>query len=172
MRVLGFRSGVAPPRWLVVLTAVAFLAAAAFGTWWLVTSGDDAYEVASERDAVVEDLSEALVVLHTIDHASAEEALDAWAGVTTGRLGDDMDKDRQLHIDRAAGTKSVSTAELQRIAVSELNVARGTARVLAVLDVRLSAKGQPAKPHRSRLTVLAKRTDDGWKVSEIQAAGA
>lgn len=163
-------SGTSVPRWLVGLAAVAVLAAAWFGWSWISAASDESLQVARARDAVVEDISKALVTLHTIDHRSAEDDFDSWVAVTAGRLGEDLQKDRKMHLDRAAGTKTVSTAEVRRLAVSELDVRKGTARVLAVLDVRLSTGGEPPKPNRRPLTVIAQRTDDGWKVAEVQVA--
>ncbi|MFF5987493.1 hypothetical protein [Prauserella flavalba] len=158
-------------RVLAVLTALAVAAAAWFGWSWVSAANDDALEVSRERDAVLAAVSDGLVTLHTIDHRTAERDVGRWLDVTTGKLGDDLERDRQLQLDRAAGTRTVASATLLQAAVTELDLQAGSARLVAVLEVRLGTQGQPAAPQRSRLTVRAERTEQGWKVSDVQAAG-
>lgn len=153
----------------MAVTVAAVLAAAWFGWSALRADGDESLTVARDRDAVVADVSAALTTLNTIDHRSAGEDVDAWLGVTAGTLGEDLRKDRQLQVDRARDTATVATARVRSAAVTEL---RGdTATVLAVLDVRLAARDEPARQRRSRLVVDATRSEEQWKVTDVQAAG-
>ncbi|WP_199433346.1 hypothetical protein [Qaidamihabitans albus] len=158
-------------RVLATLAVLAVLAAGWSGWSWWSAAQDEGLAVAGERDAVLAAVSDALVALHTIDHRTAAADVDRWVEVSTGRLGADLSGDRQLQLDRAEGTKTVATATLLDAAVTELDHEAGTARLGAVLDVRVSAHGDPPAEHRSRLTVAAERTERGWKVSDVQAAG-
>jgi Mce-associated membrane protein len=60
---------------------------------------------------------------------------------------------------------------LRQAAVTELNALAGTAKLVAVLDVQLSTGGAASAPALSRLNVDLIRTDQGWKVSAVQAGG-
>lgn len=156
---------------LVALATVALLAAAWFGWTWWSAAHDEQLSLARERDRVLAEVSTALVTLNTIDHRTAQQDVDNWIAATAGQLHDDLSGDRQLQLDRAAGTRSVAEASLLKAAVTELDAVTGTARLVAVLDVQVATKGEPATSRRSRLTVEAQRTSDGWKVSTVQAAG-
>jgi Mce-associated membrane protein len=76
-----------------------------------------------------------------------------------------------VQIERASTARTVSTASLVEAAVTEIDVAAGKARLLAVLDVRVSTGGSPASPRMNRLTVDVARSAGGWKVAGVQAAG-
>ncbi|PRX46474.1 Mce-associated membrane protein [Prauserella shujinwangii] len=158
-------------RALAVAAVLAVLAAGWSGWSWWSAERDAALAVAAERDAVLAAVSDALVTLHTIDHRTAEADVGKWLAVTTGRLGEDLSGDRRLQLDRAEGTRTVATATLVDAVVTELDRQEGTARLGAVLDVRVSAEGEPEGQRRSRLLVDATRTAEGWKVSSVQAAG-
>ncbi|PXY19752.1 hypothetical protein BAY60_32930 [Prauserella muralis] len=157
---------------LAAVAVVALLVAGWFGFSWWSAAHDDRLELARERDTVVADISAALVTLHTIDHRTARSDVDEWLRVTTGKLGEDLSKDRQLQLDRAAGTRTVASASVRELAVTELDRRLGTARLLAVLDVRLGTRDTQPAPSRSRLTVQAQRTGEGWKISAVQAVSS
>ncbi|WP_181771139.1 hypothetical protein [Amycolatopsis pittospori] len=159
-------------RALAVFAAVAVLAAAWSGWSWWSAAGDDGLARGREREAVLAAASGQLEMLNTIDYRSGAQDVDRWLGVTTGRLGKDLAGDRKVQIDRANTSKTVATAKLKQAAVTELDAVAGTARLMAVLDVKVSTGGGSATPKVSRLTVDYQRVEDGWKVSAVQAAGS
>ncbi|HEY2058515.1 MAG TPA: hypothetical protein VGH57_09095, partial [Amycolatopsis sp.] len=124
-------------RLLGVVAALAVLAAAWFGWSWWSTAHDDSLARGRDRDAVLAAASTELVALNTIDYRTGAADVDRWIGAATGQYGHDLAGDRQLQIDRATSTKTVSTASLVQAAVTELDPAAGTARLIAVLDVRV-----------------------------------
>lgn len=156
---------------LTALAAVALLAAAWFGWAWWSAAHDEELSFARERDRVVAEVSAALVALNTIDYRRADGDVDRWLAATAGPLHDELSGERQLQLDRAAGTQTVADARLLNAAVTELDREAGSARLVAVLDVEVSTASGQATSRRSRLTVDAERTSDGWKVSAVQAAG-
>ncbi|MGW5718904.1 hypothetical protein ACWEVP_22220 [Amycolatopsis sp. NPDC003865] len=159
-------------RVLVVAAVLSVLAAGFAGwTWWRAAS-DDSFARGRERDAVLAAAGPELVTLNTIDYRSAGADVDRWIAATTGQYGKDLAGDRQVQIDRASTARTVSSASLVQAAVTEIDVARGTARLLAVLDVRVSSGGGAASPRLNRLTVDVSRAPDGWKISGVQAAGS
>jgi Mce-associated membrane protein len=158
---------------VLVVAAVVSVLAALFSGWsWWRAASDDASARGRERDAVLAAAGPELVTLNTIDYRSAGAAVDRWIAASTGQYGKDLAGDRQVQIDRATTARTVSTASLVQAAVTEIDVSRGTARLLAVLDVRVSTGGSPASPRLNRLTVDVARSVSGWKVAGVQAAGS
>ncbi|WP_033293354.1 hypothetical protein [Amycolatopsis jejuensis] len=159
-------------RGLGALAVVAVLAAAWFGWSWWSAAHDDSLDRGRVRDAVLAAASTDLVALNTIDYRTSAADLDRWIAATTGQYGKDLSGDRQLQIDRAKRTKTVSTASLVQAAVTELNPSAGTARLIAVLDVRVSTNGSAPAAKQARLMVDFARTGDAWKVGGVQAVGS
>ncbi|SFW89981.1 hypothetical protein [Amycolatopsis australiensis] len=159
-------------RALVVAAIVSVLAAGFTGWSWWRAAADDSAARGRERDAVLAAVGPELVTLNTIDYRSAGAGVDRWIAATTGQYGRDLAGDRGLQIDRATSARTVSTASLVQAAVTEIDPAAGTARLLAVLDVRVSTGGGAATPRLNRLTVDARRAGGGWKVAGVQAAGS
>ncbi|RSM40009.1 hypothetical protein DMA12_28225 [Amycolatopsis balhimycina DSM 5908] len=158
---------------LLVAAAVVSVLAAAFSGWsWWRAATDDASARGRERDAVLAAAGPSLVTLNTIDYRTAAADVDRWIAATTGQYGKDLEGDRQLQIDRASTARTVSSASLVQAAVTEIDVSHGTARLLAVLDVRVSAGGGAVTPKMNRLTVDVARSDAGWKIAGVQAAGS
>jgi Mce-associated membrane protein len=158
---------------VLVVAAVVSVLAALFSGWsWWRAASDDASARGRERDAVLAAAGPELVTLNTIDYRSAGADVDRWIAASTGQYGKDLAGDRQVQIDRATTARTVSTASLVQAAVTEIDVSRGTARLLAVLDVRVSTGGSPASPRLNRLTVDVARSGSGWKVAGVQAAGS
>lgn len=159
-------------RLLVVLAVLSILAAAFAGWSWWHAAADDALARGRSRDEVLAAAGPQLVTLNTIDYRTAAADVDRWIAATTGQYFKDLSGDRQLQIDRATTARTVSSASLVQAAVTEIDVPRGTARLLAVLDVRVSTAGSPAAPRMNRLTVDASRSPAGWKITGVQAAGS
>jgi Mce-associated membrane protein len=158
-----------------VLIAAAVLAvlAAAFSGWsWWRAASDDSLARGRERDAVLAAAGPELVTLNTIDYRNADADVDRWIAATTGQYGKDLSGDRQVQIERASTARTVSTASLVEAAVTEIDVAAGKARLLAVLDVRVSTAGGAITPRMNRLTVDVARAGSDWKIAGVQAAGS
>jgi Mce-associated membrane protein len=155
---------------LVVAAVLAVLAALFSGWSWWRAASDDASARGRDRDAVLAAAGPELVTLNTIDYRNAGADVDRWIAATTGQYGKDLAGDRQLQIDRASSARTVSSASLVQAAVTEIS--DGTARLLAVLDVRVSTGGAAVTPRLNRLTVDVSRASDGWKISGVQAAGS
>ena len=159
-------------RLLGALAVVAVLAAAWFGWSWWSAAHDDGLARGRARDAVLAAASTELVALNTIDYRTGSADVDRWIAATTGQYGKDLTGDRQMQIDRATNTKTVSTASLVQAAVTELDPAAGTARLIAVLNVRVSTSGGPAAEKQARLTVDFARAGEEWKIGAVQAVGS
>lgn len=152
-----------------VLTAVAVVAAVWAGWSWWSAAHSPSVSRAGDRDAVLTAAGDALVALNTVDYHDPDPAFAHWLDVTTGQLNKSLSGDKQTQLSRAASSKTVATASVNQAAVEQLDDVAGTARVLVVLDVRLSTNDAPAEPSRARLIAGLQRTDGGWKVGTVQA---
>ncbi|GAA3530209.1 hypothetical protein GCM10022222_11430 [Amycolatopsis ultiminotia] len=159
-------------RLLWVLSGLAVLAAAWFGWSWWRAAGDEGLARGRDRDAVLAAASTDLVALNTIDYHTGAADVDRWIAATTGQYRKDLSGDRQLQIERATSTKTVSTAALVQAAVTDLDPAAGTARLIAVLDVRVSTAGGAPASKQARLSVDFAREGDAWKVGGVQTVGS
>jgi Mce-associated membrane protein len=156
---------------LAALTVLALFVAGWFGYSWWNAAHDGALSLARDRDAALDVASVGLVVLNTFDYRTGDQDMDRWLAVTTGPLAQELTSDRKTQLDQANATKTIASATLRQAAVTELNSFAGTAKLIAVLDVRLSTEGAATAPAVNRLNVDLARTGQGWKVSAVQAGG-
>ncbi len=155
---------------LALLTVVAVAAVVWFGVAWASAARDDGLAQAQQRDAVLRAAEQGLVTLHTLDHREAERDVAAWLDVTAGGLHQDLAGDQAGQREQARQTKTVSNAEVLRVAVTELNAHAGTARVIAVLSTTLETQGKKASTGRKRVNAELVRRDGQWKISVVEAA--
>lgn len=160
------------PSLMTVVGALAAVAVVAAGwagwSWWSAAHSASAHR-ANDRDAVLSAAGDALVALNTVDYRDPDPAFAHWLDVTTGELNKSLSGDKEIQISRATSTKTVATAAVNQAAVQDLDDAAGTARVLVVLDVRLSTNDGPPQASRARLIAGLQRTGSGWKVGTVQA---
>ncbi|WP_245574023.1 hypothetical protein [Amycolatopsis nigrescens] len=155
---------------VLVLAVLAVLVSGWFGWSWWRAANDDGLNRAADRDAVLTEGTAALLALNTVDYRDAVGDVDRWVRASTGQLGKSLNGERKLEADRAVAARTVATATMKQAAVTELDGTAGTARMLAVLDLRISTNDAPAVPSRNKLNVDLERTGEGWKVSGVQAA--
>lgn len=155
---------------LLALVVLAALAAGWFGFSWFSAAQDAELSYGRERDAVLQVAGEALATLHTVDYRTAGKDIDRWLRVTAGDLQGELDADRESQVKRARSTKTTSTAKLVQAAVTDLDAHGGTARVIAVLDVRLARAGGKPATERRRMNADLARAAGGWRVSGVEAA--
>lgn len=155
---------------LIAATAVAVLLAVWFGVSWAMATQDDQLTAGRERDAVLAAADTGLAALHTLDYRNAGRDIDRWAAVTVGRLRHDLAGDRDAEVKRARAGKTLAAASIVRSALTELDATGGTARVIAVLDLKLVTQGKP-HPQQRRVNAELRRNGDGtWLIASVEAA--
>lgn len=157
-------------RALLAGALIAVLVAAWFGVSWALAASDDDLAYGRERDVVLTAAEDGLATLHTVDHRRAARDLDAWLTVTSGGLRKDIAGDRDGQLRRAASSKTVASAKVIRAAITELDKHGGTARVIAVVDVRLSTSGGKPATQRRRMNADLVLDGSAWKISAVEAA--
>ncbi|GAB2961786.1 hypothetical protein LWP59_25595 [Amycolatopsis acidiphila] len=165
-----------PSRWsgkrfvvaLATLTVLALAAAVWFVGAWL--SHDDAAATAAHTRGDAERAGEqAIAVFGTLDHRNVDAGLDQWERVSTGPLNDEIKKSRQQQSEVIRNGGTSTTARILDAGLTELDVAGGTAQMIAVAEIVVTPEqGQPVTK-QNRFQADLRRTDQGWQLSSIQA---
>jgi Mce-associated membrane protein len=153
---------------LSALTVVALAAAVWFGTAWL--SGDSAAATTARARGEAERAGEhAVAVFGTLDHRSVDAGLDEWERLSTGRLNDEVKKSRQAQSQVIKNGKTSTSAKILSGGLTELDAEGGTAKMIAVAEIVVTPEQGEPVTKRNRFQADLRRTDQGWKLSSIQA---
>ncbi|WP_250285456.1 MULTISPECIES: hypothetical protein [unclassified Frankia] len=160
---------------LAGLLAVALAASAWQGArWWSQARSSDNAKAAftADRDAATAAGQNSMVIFNTVDYRQPAEGLDRWANASTGPLQEKVQQERAEITKTIIDTRTVSTARLIQGGLVAFDRGAGTAKVIAVIEIRSVPEGQPATTERTRLTGEVTRTAGGWKLSSIQTLPA
>jgi Mce-associated membrane protein len=160
-----------PPPLRTVLLAWAGIAAVVAALLWWQAATDPDVQLARTREIALEAGSRALVDLNTIAAGEAEAGFDKWERAATGPLLDQLREQREQNLAAMRSAGSSTSARLLRAAVTEVDVARGTARLIAALEVTETGADGRATPKRSRLDAQLVDTPEGWKVAAVEGVG-
>jgi Mce-associated membrane protein len=165
---------VARRRWPnpLLLGALALaLAAALVAVWYGVslikTSGDNSLKRASARDEVDRIARSAIVTFNTLDYRKVDEGLNNWEAASTGPLHDEVVGRRDSSKQAIVQAKTVTSAKVLSLAVTDLNEFDGTATVIAAVEDTVTPDGQQPTNKYLRIQGSLQRTGDGWKLSGI-----
>ncbi|GDY29131.1 hypothetical protein [Gandjariella thermophila] len=156
---------------LAVLAVLAVATASWFGWSWWHTAHDEDLQFASARDAVLDAGRQELIVLNTLDYQDADHGLERWRQAATGALLDELTRSRDSDAQQIRTAKTATAAKVVEAAVTRLDTHAGTADVIAVLEVSVTANGGQPSIRRSRLDAGMARTPQGWKVASLQVVG-
>ncbi|RLK60766.1 hypothetical protein [Actinokineospora cianjurensis] len=150
---------------VVVLVAVGF--AVWFGIAWARAGTNDDLDLATTRDEVSRVAGAALVTVSTLDFRHVDQDLDRWVNASTGPLRDEFETRRAASKGALEQAKTVTTATVLKIAVTDLREREGKAEVIAAVRVDVTPDGKQATPKYLRLQAALDRTDQGWKLSGV-----
>lgn len=125
---------------------------------------------ASTRDVVLVAATDALEILNTMDKRDVDSGLDAWAGVSTGKLRKELTDLTAKQRKAFAAVAQISTASVPAIAVTRLDAESGTASVIAYVEKLVAdseAKVASASPTRIQFTADLRRQGDDWLVTQL-----
>ncbi|HEX6341128.1 hypothetical protein [Umezawaea sp.] len=158
-------------RLFAALAAVGVLGAAWFGwSWWQAGHGD-AQRFALTRDEVLRQGEQRLVVLNTVDRRDPVEVQRSWQSVATGRLLDQLTRDREAHVRDIGAARTATAVTVLGAAVTSLDVHSGQAGLMAVLEVGVTPEGGPTTAKRTRFDVDLTRSGDQWLLSSVRVVG-
>jgi Mce-associated membrane protein len=152
-----------------LLALVGLGAAGWFGYSWYNAAAGTSAEAVELRDAAVKAARQLAATLQTINPTRPDEGLDTWEAAATGDLLAQLKRDRGKNLDQIKRAPSTSSASVVETALTDLDVASGTATAITAMDVTQSGlvngvSGPPTvRQLRVKLTLI--KTDAGWKVS-------
>ncbi|MBM7770366.1 Mce-associated membrane protein [Actinokineospora baliensis] len=152
---------------LLLVTVVAFGSAAWFGVAWLRAGTDDDLDLAGTRDEVSRVASAALVTVSTLDYRKVDEDLTRWINASTGALREEFETRRTSSKAALEQAKTVTTATVLKIAVTDLREREGKAEVIAAVRVDVTPEGKQATPKYLRLQAAVERVGADWKLSGV-----
>ncbi|HEU5469583.1 MAG TPA: hypothetical protein VFV67_02940 [Actinophytocola sp.] len=151
----------------VALAVAAVVVAVWFGVSWLRASNDDTLARATARDEVDRVARQAIMTFQTLDYRKVDESLANWEAASTGDLHNDVAGRKESSRQAIVDAKTVTTAQVLSLAVTDLNEFEGKASVIAAAVVDVATEGQqPAKKYM-RIQGALQRTADGWKLSAV-----
>ncbi|HEX6353908.1 hypothetical protein [Actinophytocola sp.] len=186
------KSGKLPQSLLMVAIALVVAATAVagwYGVRWISAANDDSLAYSKTRDEVNRVALAAVVTMNQLDYRKIDEGLDDWEAATTGKLHDEIVKNRGTVRDSIVQKQSISTATVLSSAVKELDERAGKASVMVAIkmnvDVTETLTSPPAQVpgitckqvegqnyrcqgvKYKRLEGSLQRTDAGWKLETL-----
>ena len=164
------RAGWRTRRPLVVALAL-LVAALAFAGWsgwtWYAAAADDSLEYAQARDTALRAGREKLAVLTSMDYRHVDKGIQRWKQAATGSLHERLG-------DTGAGTKdalrkagAVATGEVVAAGLTELDAHAGSATMIASVKITIDKNNAPTTSKRNRFVAELHRTEQGWKLSNL-----
>ena len=155
----------------LTLALVASLVACAVLAW----RGGDSEPTSLGRQSAARDEARAAALhdvqtLMTADHRDAAGTFDNWSAVTTGRLHAQLDGRRKAIVKQLRATREVTDVRTFESALSSWDAAGGSARLLAVLELRTTSGGKPTT-RVVRYLAMTQRVDGEWLLSAVQQLG-
>jgi Mce-associated membrane protein len=122
---------------------------------------------ANVRDAVLQQARQDIVVLNTMDYRDVDTGLRRWADASTGTLHNQVVRATSVEKQHLTQAKSIATAVVVAAAITSLDVADGSASVIASVDVTVKHTDGKSNVNRERLKGEMTRVGSVWKVSSL-----
>lgn len=154
-------------RAAVLLTATA-LAFAGWAGWslWQAHHGDAASFAAAREDALRAGRAE-LATFTTLDHTQVAGGLARWLDASTGSLHDELSRNRDSTQQQAEQARTSSRGTVEDAALTAFDPARGTATLIAAVQIEVTPDGGQPVTKRNRCQADLVRTDTGWKLATL-----
>jgi Mce-associated membrane protein len=148
--------------------ATASLACAAWFGWSEYRAAhSSSLAYARTRDVVLQAAEQAVLNFNTLDYRSPGPGLRLWLASSTGSLHSQLAQNLKQETTLVQQRKTITTAQILDMAVTQLDAGAGTASVMAAVNVTVTASGQqPFTEHESELGQLT-RTASGWKLNSL-----
>ena len=150
---------------LITCAALVFAVVSAV-VWWRADH-DSARTVAAARDAATLAARIDIATVNTSDYRNAPGALASWLSASTGTLNQQFAQNKANAIALLQKAKVVTKATVLDAAPVALDATKGTATVIASVDVaRTPASGSPTTS-RNRFRATMQRVGGQWKLADL-----
>jgi Mce-associated membrane protein len=150
----------------VVAVAALIFASVAGVLWWRADHGT-ARKIGVAREQIDDDARLAIVTVNTSDYRHPSNALANWLDVSTGTLHSQFSQSRTTAARLLAAAKMVTKATVLDAAVTALNLTKGTATVIASVNVTRTPATGAVSTVRNRFRASLTRTGGEWKLSNL-----
>jgi Mce-associated membrane protein len=150
---------------IVLAACLAFVVAAVvvFATRDNSSGSNDA----NVRDTVLQQARQDIVVLNTMDYRDVDAGLKRWADASTGTLHNQVVRATAVEKQHLTQAKSVASAKVVAAAITSLDVADGSASIIASVDVTVKHSDGKSNVNRERLKGQMTRVGSVWKVGSL-----
>jgi Mce-associated membrane protein len=158
-------------RWLVLavaVTAAAALFAVVAGALWFTAAHSASLRLAETRDAAVDAARFDVAAVNTLDYRSVRAGLARWSAVSTGALRQQLTQVDDTEVKAITDAKMSTTATVVAVAATAVDPDRGTATVLASVNVRKQPATGAAVTSRNRFELAMRRVGDQWKLADVK----
>jgi Mce-associated membrane protein len=150
----------------IVAVAALIFASVAGVLWWRADHGT-ARKIGVAREQVDVDARLAIVTVNSSDYRHPSDALANWLDVSTGLLHSQFSQSRTTVVHVLAEAKMVTKATVLDAAVTALDLTKGTASVIASVNVTRTPATGAVSTVRNRFRASMTRTGGEWKLSNL-----
>ena len=150
---------------IVAVAALVFATVA--GVLWWRADHSTARKIGVARDQIDADARLAIVTVNTSDYQHPSDALANWLDVSTGALHEQFSQSRATVVKLLAQAKMVTKASVLDAAVTELDLTKGTASVIASVNVTRTSASGAVSTVRNRFRASMTRIGGEWKLSNL-----
>jgi Mce-associated membrane protein len=160
------------PGPLTVLLAGAAVMALAFavvsGVVWWRAGHDGATAQAQARDAALVQARLDIATLNTLDYRAVDAGLTQWSAVTAGSLHSQIAQASATEKKIILNSKTVTKAVVLAAAVTSLNLGKGTASVIASVQVTKIPDTGTSVVDRNRVSATLSLVHGTWRLTNLQ----
>ncbi len=153
-----------------VLAAAAVVFAAQSGWGWYSAARAGVPALAQTRDQVLQAGEQDVQNFSTLDYRHVSAGLNLWEQSSAGALRAQIVAGRTRFQQQVEQAKTVTTARVLDAAVVTLNVAAGTASIIAAVQLTVIPSQGAAVSKQTRLQGQLTRTATGWKLTALGQA--
>jgi Mce-associated membrane protein len=150
-----------------VLAAAALVFAIVAGVSWWHAGHNGQRRIGIAREQIDADARLAITTVNTSDYRHPSAALDNWLDASTGSLHSQFSQSRTTAVKLLAQAKMITKADVLDAAVTELNLTKGTATVIASVNVTRTPVSGSVSTVRNRFKASMTRDGNSWKLSNL-----
>jgi Mce-associated membrane protein len=150
-----------------VLAAAALVFAIVAGVSWWHAGHSGQRRIGIAREQIDADARLAITTVNTSDYRHPSDALDNWLDASTGSLHSQFSQSRTTAVKLLAQAKMVTKANVLDAAVTDLNLSKGTATVIASVNVTRTPVSGSVSTVRNRFKASMTRDGSSWKLSNL-----
>lgn len=151
--------------WVIGLAVLLVALLATSAVLWQRQRDDD------RSPAVLSSATTAVTTFFSLDHSTIEQDLDAMAALTTGDFAKAYGEQRDALAEQVTTKQLVVSATVLDDAVALEYVHEDDAQVLVAVDTTTTDEQGAASVDHYRMRVVLVRSDDAWKVSDLEQIG-